>query len=607
MNQAEHGSCSLLRFLAAGSVDDGKSTLIGRLLYDSSGIYEDQLASIRRASEHHIHGLDLSLLTDGLRAEREQGITIDVAYRYFSTPKRKFIIADVPGHEQYTRNMATGASTADVMVLLIDVTRGVLSQSRRHAHIGSLLGMSRIVVAVNKMDAVGFDEQAFRAVCKELEKLMASLGFMSSTFIPVSALHGDNVVVKSRQMPWYDGPCLLEFLEDVPARQSLKTKSLRLPIQLVIRSNEDRGYAGQILSGNLRKEQEVVVMSSQSRTRIRDIVIGAKALLEATAPRSVVVSLYDHLDVGRGDMLVEGGDPAVAVQRFCATLIWLGKTPLRRGDRYFLKHTTNTVCGYVRTIFHRVEIDTFERVESESLQINDIGEVEIETHKPVFCDPYSTNRATGSFILIDPANNYTVGAGMISHVYPGELRTGTKAVDGGAVVWFTGLSGAGKTTICKEVHTELLARSLRVEILDGDVVRRDLSRNLGFSKEDRDENIRRIGYVASLLARNGIIALVSAISPYRTGREEARKRFPTFIEVFVNAPLSVCEQRDPKGLYRKARAGLLSGFTGLHDPYERPFFPEVECKTDQETLRESVDKVVVALLSRLGLRSTRLS
>jgi len=605
LNQAEPESTSLLRFLAAGSVDDGKSTLIGRLLYDSSGIYEDQLESIRRASERHVHGLDLSLLTDGLRAEREQGITIDVAYRYFSTPKRKFIIADVPGHEQYTRNMATGASTADVMVLLIDVTKGVLSQTRRHAHIGSLLGISRIVVAVNKMDAVAFDEKAFLGVCKELEKLMASLGFTSSTFIPVSALNGDNVVVKSQQMPWHQGPCLLEFLENVPVQHSLEAKSLRFPIQLVIRSQDDRGYAGQVVSGVLRREREVVVMSSQSRTRIRSIMIGTKDLPEATAPCSVVVSLHDHLDVGRGDMLVEAGDPAAAVQRFRATLIWLANARLKKGDRYFLKHTTNTVCGYVTTIFHRIEIDTFERVEADSLQMNDIGEVEVETHKPVFCDPYSTNRATGSFILIDPIDNDTVGAGMISHVYPGEPATGIKAIDEGAIVWFTGLSGAGKTTICKEVYTELLARSLRVEVLDGDVVRKDLSRNLGFSKEDRDENIRRIGYVASLLARNGIITLVSAISPYRTGREEVRKRFPTFIEVFVNAPLSVCEQRDPKGLYRKARAGLLSGFTGLQDPYERPFFPEVECKTDQETLRESVDKVVAALLSRLGPRSTR--
>jgi bifunctional enzyme CysN/CysC len=594
-----------LRFLAAGSVDDGKSTLIGRLLYDSQGIYEDQLLSIRRASERHTTRLDLSLVTDGLRAEREQGITIDVAYRYFSTDRRKFVIADVPGHEQYTRNMATGASSADLMVLLLDVTKGVLSQTRRHAHIGSLLGISHVVVAINKMDLVGFDELPFQRACGALEQLIASLGFTSSTFIPISALDGDNVVTRSHRMRWYSGPSLLEFLEEVPVRRTLEAKRFRLPIQLVVRSRDGRQYAGQVVSGVLRRNQEVILMSTKSRARVQSIMVGPENVSEAVAPCSVAISLEDDFDVSRGDMLAEVDETPQAVQQFRATLVWLDNAPLREGTRYFLKHTTRTVCAFIKIIAHRIDIDTFERVGSKTLSINDIGDVEIETHNPIFCDPYSANHATGSFILIDPMDNRTVGAGMISHLYYGAPAAASNRDEEGAIVWLTGLSGAGKTTISGEVHTELLARGLKVEVLDGDVVRTDLSRNLGFTKEDRDENIRRVGFVAGLLARNGIVVLVSAISPYRTGREEVRKRFPTFLEVFVNAPLSVCEQRDPKGLYKKARSGLLSDFTGVHNPYERPISPEVECKTDQETLRESVDKVVAALLARLNHRTTR--
>jgi bifunctional enzyme CysN/CysC len=599
LNQVEYQSASLLRFLAAGSVDDGKSTLIGRLLYDSRGIYEDQLASIRTASERHLRGLDLSLLTDGLRAEREQGITIDVAYRYFATSRRKFIIADVPGHEQYTRNMATGASTADVMVLLIDVTKGILSQTRRHAHIGSLFGIAHIAVAINKMDLVAFDEQVYHRACLELERLMAALGFASSTFIPISALEGDNVTTKSHRMKWYEGPSLLEFLEEVPVQRLLATKPFRLPVQLVIRSRDARGYAGQIISGKLRRNQEVILLPTHSRARIESISVGPQDLSEAVAPCSVVVSLNHNLDVSRGDMLADAKDAASPVQHFRATLIWLSSAPLTRHGRYFLKHTTKTVCAFVKKINHRIDIDTFERVNSETLHLNDIGEVEIQTHKSIYCDVYGANRATGSFILIDPVDNRTAGAGMISHLHPDDSTAALSRTHEGAILWLTGLSGAGKTTIAMEVLTELLARGFKVELLDGDVVRKDLSRDLGFSKADREENIRRIGVVAGLLARNGIIVLVSAISPYRTGREEVRNRFPVFLEVFVNAPLSVCEQRDPKGLYRKAREGLLFGFTGLHDPYERPLSPDVECKTDRETLRDCVEKVVTALLTRL--------
>jgi len=598
----------LLRFLTAGSVDDGKSTLIGRLLYDSNGIYDDQLSSVRKASVAKNVELDLSLLTDGLRAEREQGITIDVAYRYFSTPRRKFIIADAPGHEQYTRNMATGASTAELAIILVDARKGVLRQTRRHTLISSLMGIRQMIVAVNKMDLVEFDQKTFLAIRDQFRDFAQSLAGIDLHFVPLSALEGDNVIRSSDRMPWYEGQSLLQLLETLPASVA-RDGDLRFPIQSVVRPNQDfRGYSGQVGSGIVRPGQEVMAMPSRQRTTVQDILLHDKALVEAVPGQSVVLTTTDHIDLSRGDMLVSAEVAPQVSTRITAYLVWMSHTPLHKDVRYLVKHTTKVVVGKVARLNHKIEINTFEKQETDTLQFNEIGEVEFDLHSPIFCDPYQQNRTTGSFIVIDPFNNDTLAAGMIVNAVPDrprEITDGTYAGSDvarqrGLTVWFTGLSGAGKTTICRSVATELLGHGLQVEVIDGDVIRNYLCKDLGFSKTDRDENIRRIAFVSQLLTRNGAIVLVSAISPYRAARDAARKSIGDFMEVYVNTPLSVCEVRDPKLLYRKARAGKITGFTGIDDPYEPPMAPEIICNTDQESTRESSSKVVVAVLSYLA-------
>jgi bifunctional enzyme CysN/CysC len=601
---------SLLRFLTAGSVDDGKSTLIGRLLYEANGIYEDQLASLRKASSARNVELDLSLLTDGLRAEREQGITIDVAYRYFSTPKRKFIIADVPGHEQYTRNMATGASTAQLAVLLVDARKGILKQTRRHSLIAWLLGIRQTIVVVNKMDLVGFDEQVFNAIRDEFREFARSFHGARIHFVPLSALEGDNVTTSSHRMTWYEGQCLLHLLETVPAEPT-RDGPLRFPVQAVIRPSQDfRGYAGQVSSGIASVGQEVVALPSGQRTQIREIHFHTQALECAHPGRSVVLTTTDHIDLGRGDMLASPDYLPASATRITANVIWMSPVPLRQDARYLLKHTTKVVCGRVDRVHSKIDINNFEKLEAESLHLNEIGEVEIELHNPIFCDPYRCNRATGSFILIDPLNNDTVGAGMILEAVHSPLTNGSgQAIDGlrlsgpqGLTIWFTGLSASGKTTICKAVATELLARGLRVEVIDGDVIRNHLCKDLGYSMRDRNENVRRIAFLAQLLTRNGIVALVSAISPYREARDEARRTIGDVIEVHVHAQVAVCELRDPKELYRKARSGQIRGFTGIDDPYEPPLHPEVVCNTEHESIRQSSMRVVETALRYLSSR-----
>ncbi len=600
----------LLRFLTAGSVDDGKSTLIGRLLYEAEGVYEDQLASIRKISAQNNGHPDLSLITDGLKAEREQAITIDVAYRYFSTARRKFILADVPGHEQYTRNMATGASTADLAVVLVDARKGVLEQTKRHAYISWLLGIRRIVVAINKMDLVGFDRSRFEEIRDQFLECTKLLAGNSHYFIPTSALDGDNVVYPSRRLSWYEGPSLLQLLETVPIQEERNLEDFRFPVQGVIRPNQDcRGYTGQVVSGIVKAGQEVIALPSKQPTRIEKILVHDSSLEEAFPPLSVCLFLSTRLDLGRGDMLADPTRMPMISNRVRANLIWMSRTALRVNAPYLIRHTSQTVCGSVLQVRHKTDVHNFEHLPAQTLLQNEIGEVEVEMHKAVFCDPYSSNRATGSFIMIDPGDNDTVAAGMILGPAPsrnGEARWPGPSADGpprqhGLTVWFTGLSGAGKTTICRSVFTELLAQGLRVELLDGDDLRRHLNSDLGFSREDREENVRRIGFVARLLARNGVIALVAAISPYRAVRDEVRRTVGNFIEVHVNAPLSVCEERDPKGLYRKARAGEIKDFTGIDDPYEAPLTPEVRCDTDQETLRASTDKVVSAVMQFLSV------
>ena len=585
----------LLRFLTAGSVDDGKSTLIGRLLHDSNALYQDQLASVRKASPSS--AIDFSLFTDGLRAEREQGITIDVAYRYFSTPKRKFILADTPGHEQYTRNMATGASNAELAVLLTDARKGLLPQTHRHAAIAWLLGIRQFVVAVNKMDLAGFDENVFRAIEQDFRRFAERLGSLDLCFIPTCSLDGDNIVELSPRTPWYRGPTLLKHLESVPV-SSETSRSLRFPVQNVLRADhEPRCYAGQIASGAIHLGDPVLALPSHRSTHVSSIRVGDRELESAAPPLSVTLALADELDLGRGDMLADLQSPPTMARRFRATVLWMSENPLETGRPYLIKHTTRQVCASVTRLEAVLDPVTLDRRAASTLALNEFGICEIESHQPLYFDSYAENRLTGGFIVIDPIRNGTLAAGMISSAV--ETTAPSAGPGAGLTVWFTGLSSAGKSTIGKAVYEKLWARGYKIEWLDGDAVRQNLSKGLGFTKEDRDENVRRIGFVAELLTRNGVIALVSLISPYRQVREEVRRRIGNFLEVYVHAPLEVCEQRDVKGLYRRARAGQIPAMTGIDDPYEPPLAPDLECRTDLETAAESTAKVIEAIEKRL--------
>jgi bifunctional enzyme CysN/CysC len=503
--------------------------------------------------------------------------------------------------------MATGASTAELAIILADARKGVLRQTRRHTLIASLMGIRQMIVAINKMDLVDFDQQTFEDIRQQFNEFSAEMGGIDFHFVPLSALQGDNVIRPSSRTPWYQGPSLLHLLETLPAT-SPRDEALRFPIQSVVRPNQDfRGYAGRVGSGSARPGLQVLALPSRQRTTIKEVILYDKRLENADSGRSVVVTTTDHIDLGRGDMLVEADAPAVAASRIRASLIWLSHRPLHKDTRYLLKHTSKVIVSKVHSLNHKVDVNTFAKVESDSLQFNEIGEVELDLHSPIFCDPYQKNRVTGSFIVIDPFHNDTVAAGMIVAPIsdrPGEVTDGSYASSEvarqqGLTVWFTGLSGAGKTTICRAVATELLAHGLQVEVIDGDVIRNYLCKDLGFSKADRDENIRRIAFVAQLLTRNGAIVLVSAISPYRAARDAARQSIKDFMEVYVNTPLAVCEVRDPKLLYKKARAGKITGFTGIDDPYEPPLSPEIVCNTDQESTRESASRVVERVLRYL--------
>ena len=602
-------SRNLLRILVAGSVDDGKSTMLGRLLYESNGVFEDQLDSVRKASLRKNSPLDLSLITDGLRAEREQSITIDVAYRYFSTARRKFIIADTPGHEQYTRNMVTGASNSDVAILLVDVRKGILEQTVRHACIIWLLGIRQVILAINKLDLVDFDHTRFDEVRDSFARTAATMDGLQAHCIPISALQGDNIVQKSERTPWYTGPSLLKLLETIPAGADSVRSRFRFPVQLVLRPDQDfRGYAGQIVSGTVRVGDQVLALPSGRPARVNEIHIGDRMLAKASAPQSVTLCLDQHIDLGRGDMLADPVHSPIACSRFTAELIWVSQRPTRPFTPYLMKHASQVACCSIITLVNKFDPSSQSRTRAASLDFNDIGLVELETHKPVLFEPYTENRPLGNFILIDPETNETAAAGIFRHAttasaaawkIPGQAlypAGGTR----GLVVWFTGLSGAGKTTICTQVGTELLARGFRVEILDGDVVRKQLNSDLGFSKQDRDDNVRRLGFVAQLLARNGVTVLVSAISPYRNVRQEVRSSCSNFLEVYVKASLGACEARDPKGLYKRARAGEIPLFTGINDPYEPPLYPDVECETELDSVKACMDKVIHSVMASLS-------
>ncbi|HEX2081303.1 MAG TPA: sulfate adenylyltransferase subunit CysN [Longimicrobium sp.] len=627
----------LLRLATAGSVDDGKSTLIGRLLYDTKSIFEDQLLALEGATRRRGEdGINLALLTDGLRAEREQKITIDVAYRYFATPRRKFIIADTPGHVQYTRNMVTGASTAELAIVLVDARRGVLTQSRRHGFIASLLRIPHVVVAVNKMDLVDFREEVYAAIVEEYTDFAEKLGIKDLTFIPISALQGDNVVHRSERMPWYDGATLLHHLEHVNVGADRNLVDFRFPVQHVIRPHQDfRGFAGRVASGTVAPGEEVVVLPSGIRTRIRAVETADGPLPEAAEGDSVVLTVEDEVDIGRGDMIVRSMNLPTVATRFDAMMCWMADEPLDPGTPYVIQHTSRTARAFVTRIVYRMDVDTLHREEADRLGLNDIGRVEVSTSVPVFYDAYQLNRATGSFILVDPYSNATVAAGMIrgpvqtadelfgpaqpaqeaapAPVSPGvtwegwnvpraerEARNG----HGAAVVWLTGLSGAGKTTIARAVERRLFAQGCQTMLLDGDQLRHGLNGDLGFSPEDRAENVRRAGEVARLFFEAGAIVLCTFVSPYAGDRARVRALLPegAFLEVHVDAPLEELRRRDPKGLYAGSASGAVAGLTGVAAPYEAPESPELRIDTSAVEVEEAVAQVLARLRAAGVLR-----
>ena len=613
---------TLLRLATAGSVDDGKSTLIGRLLYDSKAVMEDQLAAVERTSKERGNDYtDLALVTDGLRSEREQGITIDVAYRYFATARRKFIIADTPGHIQYTRNMVTGTSTAQLVIVLVDARHGLLEQSRRHAFLASLLGVQHIVLAVNKMDLIDWDQERFNWIRDEFHAFAARLDIHDVTTIPMSALKGDNVVTKPEKAPWYDGPPLLSHLEDVYIAGDRNLVDVRFPVQYVIRPQtlthaDHRSYAGTVASGIMRPGDEVVVLPSGKTTRITTIDGPEGPVSEAFPPMAVSISLADDIDISRGDLLARPQNQPAATVEFDATVCWMAdEATLEPGRDYIIKHTTRTTRARVTALDYRLDVNTLHRDKSATaLKLNELGRVSLRTQVPLLLDEYTRNAATGSFILIDADTNVTVAAGMVRDTTPAANRTASpntvrhqslvSAADRltqGRTVWFTGLSGSGKSSVAVLVEQILLEHGNPAYILDGDNLRHGLNADLGFSMADRAENLRRLAHVATLMADAGLTVLVPAISPMSEHREAARAVHADagieFFEVFVDTPLEDCERRDPKGLYAKARRGEITHFTGIDSPYQRPKDPDLRL-TPEYTAAELAHQVIDLLESR---------
>jgi bifunctional enzyme CysN/CysC len=606
----------LLRFLTCGSVDDGKSTLIGRLLYESALILDDQLASLERESRRFGttgDSLDLSLLLDGLEDERQQRITIDVAYRFFATPKRAFVVADAPGHEQYTRNMATGASTCELAVILVDARKGLLVQTRRHAFICSLLGIRHLVLAVNKMDLVAFAQQRFDEIAQAFQGFAADLGDLSVRPIPLSARFGDNVTVRSARMPWYAGPTLIDHLNAVDTADGLGERPFRFPVQWVNRPNGDfRGVSGTVVSGTVAPGDSVLVTGSGRSARVKEIVTFDGSLEHAREGDAITLTFESDLDIARGDLLAEPRQPAEFVDQFAAHVIWMSDNPLVPGRSYLVKIGTRTVPATVTALKHRVDVNTLAHLADRTLALNEVGFCNLSTALPVAFDAYAANRATGAFILIDRLTNETAGAGMIafglrraSNIHWQALTIGREQRAAlkdqtPAVLWLTGLSGAGKSTIADILEKKLLADGRHTMLLDGDNVRHGLNRDLGFTDADRVENIRRVGEVAKLMTEAGLIAICSFISPFRAERRMVRElTAPTaFLEIFVDTPLDECIRRDPKGLYAKARAGRLEHFTGLDSPYEPPEMPEIRVPTIGVTADEAAERVLQELRER---------
>ncbi|MGV6801560.1 MAG: sulfate adenylyltransferase subunit CysN [bacterium] len=601
---------SFLRFITCGSVDDGKSTLIGRLLYDSKLIYEDQLSAVERDSKKsgtQGEKIDLALLVDGLAAEREQGITIDVAYRFFSTAKRKFIVADTPGHEQYTRNMATGASTADLAIILIDARQGVLTQTKRHSYIASLLGIKNIVVAINKMDLVDFAQHKFNEIEEAYRSFAEPLGFDEIVCIPMSALDGDNVSSRSERVQWYKGKALLEHLETVDVSNSNTTTNFRLPVQWVNRPNLDfRGFSGTVASGTVQVGDEIIAIPSGKRSTVKSIVTYDGEQQQAGPDQAITITLNDEIDISRGDIICSKDDPAGQSDQFAAHLLWMSEKKLFPGRQYLMKINNQMVPVTITDLKHKINVNNFSHEAGKTLELNEVGLCNISLGKAIAFDAYTNNRQTGSFILIDRQANLTIGAGMIDfslrraeNVVWQELEVGKKERAAQkhqrpAVLWFTGLSGSGKSTIANLVEKKLFDLGRHTYTLDGDNVRHGLNKDLGFKDADRVENIRRVSETAKLMADAGLITLVSFISPFRAERHMARAMMGEneFIEIFVNTPLEVAEQRDVKGLYKKARAGEIKNFTGIDSEYQEPLNPEIEINTVDKSAEAAAEQIV---------------
>jgi bifunctional enzyme CysN/CysC len=601
-----------LRFITCGSVDDGKSTLIGRLLYDCKGIFDDQLAALERDSKTsgtQAGGLDLALLTDGLAAEREQGITIDVAYRYFATEKRAFIVADTPGHEQYTRNMITGASTADLAVILIDARKGVLVQTRRHTYLVSLMGIRKVVLAVNKMDLVDYSQATFDQINDDYTAFAAQIG-LEVFAIPLSSLKGDNVTTRSERMPWYQGPTLLAYLETVDIAVSGQSAPFRLCVQWVSRPDQNfRGFAGFVSSGEIRPGDHVRALPSGRESQVARIVTYDGDLAHAAAGQSVTLTLTHEIDIGRGDVIAAADRPPMVADQFNTTVMWMSDADLLPGRPYLLKIGARTVSATVTAIKHKVNVNTLNHSAAKTLALNEIGVANIQVAHPIPFDAFSENKETGSFILIDRMSNDTVGAGLIQFALRRSQNVHWQAVEvnkparsalknqKACVLWFTGLSGAGKSTIANAVEKQLLALGRHTYLLDGDNVRHGLNRDLGFTDADRVENIRRVAEVAKLMTDAGLIVLVSFISPFRAERELARALFEPgeFLEIFIDVPLAEAEKRDPKGLYQRARRGEIANFTGISSAYEVPEAPDLRIDTTRGTAVDAADAILEKL------------
>jgi len=611
----QHQNKSMLRFITCGSVDDGKSTLIGRLLYDSKMIFEDQLAALENDSRRvgtQGQDIDFALLVDGLAAEREQGITIDVAYRFFATEKRKFIVADCPGHEQYTRNMVTGASTADCAVILIDARKGVLVQTRRHSFLCHQLGIRNLVLAVNKMDLIDYDDTKFNAIVSDYAKFAESIGIESFTAVPISGLAGDNITSRSDNTDWYGGPVLIDLLETMQiSNTASQKKPFRMPVQWVNRPNLDfRGFSGLIASGTVKPGDELRSLPSGKTSTVKSVVTMGGELDEAVAGQSITITLEEEIDCSRGDVLATADDPPQVADQFETTIVWMDDEPLVVGRGYWLKLGTQMVSVTIAEPKYEIDVNTMEHLASQTLNLNQIGVCEITTDRRIVFDPYTENRALGGFILIDKITNHTVGAGMLHfslrrsqnvHWQPTDITRDHHASmknQTPRVLWFTGLSGSGKSTIANEVEKKLALMNRHTFLLDGDNVRHGLNKDLGFTESDRIENIRRIGEVAKLMTDAGLIVLTAFISPFRADRQLVRDMIDggEFIEIHVDTPLEIAEARDVKGLYKKARDGKLKNFTGIDSPYEPPESPEIRVNTVEMTPEEAADHIIAKIL-----------